>query len=138
MPLMMRDNRDDIDARVVQVVDRLELHIEQISDEPMRIGLVSDAVELQIRIAKTGFGRLLAELGTLGELDPVGGGLNAVVADLSGVTNCVQEVRRQRRLTAGKLHGHLPARLDRNRVVQQRLDVFPASAHGRSRPGWRP
>ncbi len=48
----------------------------------VRIGFVADTVELQIRVTQTGFGGLLAELGALRELDAVGRGLNAVVADL--------------------------------------------------------
>ena len=79
------DDRHDIDTRVVQVLDGAQLHVEQVSDQTVRVGFVADAVELQIGVAQSGFGGLAAELGALGELDAVGGGLHAVVADLAGV-----------------------------------------------------
>ena len=76
-----RDHRNDLDACVVQVVDRLQLHVEQIADQAVRVGCVADAVELQVRVTQPGVGGLLAELGALRELDSVGGRLHAVVAD---------------------------------------------------------
>ena len=78
-----RDDRYDFHAGIVKVVDRLELDVEEIADQAMRVGFVSDAIELQIGIAQTGFGRLLAELRALGELDAIGRRLNAVVSDLA-------------------------------------------------------
>ena len=91
----------------------------------MRVGRVADAVELEIRVAQPGFGRRLGEFGVLRELDAVGRRLDAVVADLAGIADRVEEVRRNRRLAARELHRHLPARLDGDGVVQHRLDVFP-------------
>jgi hypothetical protein len=92
----------------VQVVDGLELHVEQVADLAVRVGGVADAVELQVGVAQTGFsGGCFAELLALGELDAVGRGLHAVVADLAGVGDGVEEVRRQRGLAAGELHRHL-------------------------------
>ena len=121
-----RDHRDDVDAGAVQILDRAQLHVEQVADRAMRIGFVADAVELQIRVAQTGFGGLLGELRALGELDAVGRGLHALIADLAAIADGVQEVRRKRRLAAGELHRKLAARLDRHGVVEQRLDLFPA------------
>ena len=46
------DHRHDVDAGALQVLDRAQLHIEQIADRAMRIGCVADAVELQIRVAQ--------------------------------------------------------------------------------------
>ena len=91
----------------------------------MRVGFVADAVELQIRVAQTGFGGFLGELRALGELDTVGRSLHALIAQLAAIADGVQEVRRKRRLAAGELHRKLAARLDRNGVVEQGLDVFP-------------
>ena len=91
----------------------------------MGVGGIADAVKLQVRIAQPGFGRLLAEFRTLGELDAVGGRLHAVVADFARIADGVQEVRRKRRLATRKLHRHLAARLDRDGVVEQRLNIFP-------------
>ena len=42
---------------------------------------------------------------------------------LGRVAHGVEEDRRDRRLAAGELHGHLPPRLDRQRVVQELLHL---------------
>ena len=120
-----RRDRNDIDAGGVQILDRAQLDVEQVADEPMRVGGVADAVELQVGIAQAGLGRCLRELRALGELDAVGRRLHAVVADLLRVAHRVEEVRRHRRLAARELHRHLALGLDRDGVVEQRLDVFP-------------
>ena len=53
------DDRHDVDAGLVQVLDGLQLHVEQVADQAMRVGGVADAVELQVGVAQSGFGRLL-------------------------------------------------------------------------------
>ena len=110
---------------LIQVLDRAQLDVEQIADAAVRVGRVADAVELQIRVAQAGFGCGLRELRALGELDAVGRRLHAVVANLARVADRVQEVRRHRRLAARELHRHLAARLDRDGVVEDLLDVLP-------------
>ena len=120
-----RDDRNDVDAGGMQVLDRAELHVEEVADAAMRVGRIADAVELQVGIAQAGFRRRLREVDALGELDAVGRGLHRVVADLAGVAHGVEEIGRQRRFAARELHRHLPARLDGDRVVEHRLDVFP-------------
>ena len=45
------DDRDDeahVDAGGVEVLDRAQLHVEQIADLAVRVGLFADAVELQV------------------------------------------------------------------------------------------
>ena len=64
-----------------------------------------------------------ANAGILGEADAVGRGLHAEVADLAGVGDRVEEERRDRRLAARELHRHLAPRLDRERVVEDLLDL---------------
>ena len=118
--------RDDFHSGFVQIVYCLQFHVEQVADFAVRVGGVADAVELQIRIAHSGFGGLLGEFQTLREFDSVGCGLHAVVSHFAGVAHGIQEIRRQRRLAARELHRHLTPRLDRDRVVEHRLDVFPA------------
>ena len=120
------DDRDDVHAGVVQVGDRLQLHVEQVADETVRIGFVADAIELEIGVAEAGVGGLFAELGALGELDAVGGRLHGVVADLAGVADGVEEVGRQGGLATRELDRHLPAGLDADGVIEHRLDLFPA------------
>ena len=104
----------------------LQLDVEEVADQPVRVRGVADAVELQVGVAEPGLGRGLRELLVLREFDAVGRRLDAVVADLLRIADRVEEVRRQRRLAARELHRHLPLRLDRDGVVEQRLDVFPA------------
>ena len=121
-----RHDRNDVDAVVPQVFDRLQLDVEQVADAAMRVGGVADAVELQIRVAKPRVGRRLRELRALGELDAVCRRLHRVVPDLARVAHGVEEIRRHRRLAARELHRHLPARLDGDRVIENLFDVFPA------------
>ena len=77
-----RHDRHDVDAGRPEVLDRAQLDVEQVADEAVRVGGVADAVELQVGVAQAGFERGLGELRALGELDAVGRGLHAVVADL--------------------------------------------------------
>ena len=120
------DHGNDFHARAMQVIDGLQLHVEQVPHRAVRIGFVSDSVELQIGVAQAGFGGLGAEFLALGEFDAVGGGLNAVITHLAGVTDGVQEEGRKSGLAARELDRHLAARLDLRGVVQQSLDIFPA------------
>ena len=41
-----RDDENDLDARFVQVIDRAQLHVEEVADLSVRVGVVADAVEL--------------------------------------------------------------------------------------------
>ena len=70
----------------------------------MGVGGVADAVELQISVAHSSFGGLLREFQALGKFNSVGGCLHAVVSHFAGVADSVQEVWRERRLTARELH----------------------------------
>ena len=91
----------------------------------MLVRLVADPVELQVRVAHPGIGGRLGELRVLGELDAVGRGLHRVVADLPAILHGLEEVRRHGRFAARELDRHLAPRLDLDRVVQNRLDLFP-------------
>src|SRR6185312_6098629 len=106
--------------------DRTKLYVEQVADRAMRVGRIADAVKLEVRVAQPRFSRLFGELGALRELNSIGGRLHAVVSDFTRIANGVQKIRRQRRLASGELYGHLAARLDGDRVVEQLLDIFPA------------
>src|SRR5277367_4590517 len=99
--------RDDFYSGFVQVLDRLQLHVKQVADFAVRVRSIADSVELQIRIAHSGFGGLLGKLQTLGKFNSVGCGLHAVVSNFAGVANGIQEVRRQSWLAAGELYRHL-------------------------------
>ena len=86
-----RDDRHDVDAGRVQVLDRLQLDVEQVADPAVRVGGVADAVELQVGEAQAGLGRRPREVRRPGELDAVGGRLHRGVADLAGVADGVEE-----------------------------------------------
>ena len=116
---------NDIDACLMQVVDGLQLYVEAVADLAVAVGSIADAVELQVRVTQAGFRRGFGELFALGELDAVGRSLYRGVADLAGVGDRIQEVGRQRRLTAGELHRHLALGLDLDGVVQHGLDLVP-------------
>ncbi len=120
------DHRGDVNAGGVHVLDRLELGVEQVGDVAVRVGFVGHAVELEVSRVEARLLRLEGELGLEGEAEAVGGRLDVIVADLFGVAGRLQEVRRDRRLAAGELHRHLAARLERDRVVEDLLDLVEA------------
>jgi hypothetical protein len=78
----------------VKVVDRLQLYVEQVSNQAMRIRFVAYTVELQIRIAEPSLSGLPAELRTLRELDDDRCLLNAVLANLARIADRIEKVRR--------------------------------------------
>ena len=84
-----RGDQHDFDARFVHVLNGAQLHVEEVADLAVAVRVVADAVELQVGIAHARFEGLLAEFLALGELDAVGGGLHAVVADLARVAHRV-------------------------------------------------
>ncbi len=70
------DDRHDVHARGMEVLDGAQFDVEQVAHASMRVGGVADAVELQIRVAQAGLGRCSGEVRTLGELDAIGGRLH--------------------------------------------------------------
>src|SRR4029077_19462420 len=54
-----RDYRNNLNSGLVEVLDRLQLHIEQISNFAVCVSGVADAIELQIGVTHSGFGGLL-------------------------------------------------------------------------------
>jgi len=119
-------HQHDLNSGLVHVLNRAQLHVKQVADLPVAVRVVADAVELQVRVAHPRFKSLLAELLALGELNSVRRRLHAVVANLPRVGHSFQEMRAHRRLAAAELHGHLAARLDLQRVVQNLGDFRPA------------
>ena len=119
------DHEHDFDTGFVHVFDGAELDVEQVADLAMAVGVVPDAVELEIRVAQAGVEGLLRKFLALGEFDAVGGRLHRVVAYLARVANGVEEVRAHGGLATAELHGHLAARLDLHGVVENFLNFFP-------------
>jgi hypothetical protein len=78
-------HQDDLDAGIIEVVDRLELDVEQVPHLAMAVRVVADAVELEVDETESRPGRLEREIRALGELDSVGGGLDGVVPDVASV-----------------------------------------------------
>src|SRR5258707_12660974 len=89
----------------------------------MAIRVIPNAVKLEIYVTQTRFCRLTAKFLTFRELDSICRRLDGVIPNFSRVPNRLKEVRRNRRLTAGKLDRHLPPWLDRNRVIEDLLNV---------------
>ena len=110
----------------MQVVDCPHLHVEQIADLAMAIGVVAHAVKLQVNIAQASFGGFATEIFALGEFDSVGRCLNAVVTNLARILDRFDEVRRNRGLSTRELYRHLPTRLDRDRVIKNLADFIHA------------
>ncbi len=120
-----RGHQRDVDAVLVEVLDRAQLDVVEVTDLAVLVVLVPDPVELEVREAQPGLGGLAREILVLGEPDPVGGALDREVADLARVPDGRKEVRRKRRLAAGELDRELAPRLDGRRVVQELLDLVP-------------
>src|SRR5436190_18810043 len=57
-----RGHENDVNAGLVEVVDRTQFDVEQVADLAVRVGVVADAVELEIDKPKTGLGGLAAKL----------------------------------------------------------------------------
>src|SRR5438105_1751909 len=121
-----RRNQYDLNAGFVQVVDGPELYIEQVAHLPVTVRIVADAVELNVDVTQTCFGSLATEFFALRELNSIGCRLNRVVSNLARVTNCFDKVRRDSRFATRELDRHLATRLNRNRVVENLLDLFHA------------
>ena len=119
-----RDHRHNLDAGFVHIVDGLQFHIEQIADFAVRIGGISNAVKLQVRVTHTCFCRLLSEFKALGKLNSVGRCLHAVESDFARVANCIQKIRRKRRLAARELE---PGRSWKRPKLLSRLTKVPAA-----------
>ena len=91
----------------------------------MRVRLVAGAVELKVGHAQTRLFGLLRKAGLLRKSQAVRRALHRKVTDLTGIANRIEEVGRQRRLTAGKLDAHLTTRFDVDGVIQDSLDLIP-------------
>src|SRR5688572_23852515 len=72
----------------------------------------------------TGRLRCLAELDVFGEANAVGRGENPVETDLLRISDGLEVIRRERRLTAGEENDHLASWFERNSTVQDRFRVF--------------
>ncbi len=118
-------DEDHVDPGGVQILDGAELHVEEVADLAVRVGLLAHPVELQIGDAQARLLRGARVLGVLRERDAIGRALHAEVTDTLGVFDRAQEVRRQGRLSPGELDAHLPARLHTERLIEDLLDLLP-------------
>ena len=101
------DRRDgyDVDARFVHVFNGAQLDVKQIAHFTVAVGVVADPVELQVGQTKPGVKRALRELFALCEFNTIRRRLDAVVSQLSSVTDGINEVGRHGRLAPRKLYG---------------------------------
>ena len=100
------------------------LHVEQVRDVSVGVGLVGGPVELEVDHVQSRLLRLNRELGLESEAEAVGGGLDELVADLLRVRAGLEKVRRHGGLATGELHDHLPPGLEGDRVVEDLLDLL--------------
>ena len=91
----------------------------------MGVGLIGGSVELQVHQSESGILGAPAKPRILGEEYPIGGALDAKIANLSGVADGLQEMGTEGGLAAAELNAHLAARLNGQRVIEDLLDVFP-------------
>src|SRR5476649_1411214 len=91
-------DQNDLDTSLVQVIDRAQLHIEEISYLSVTVSVVTDAVELEIHVAQASLGGLVAKLLALRKLNPICCRLYRVIANLARISNSFDEVRRDCRL----------------------------------------
>jgi hypothetical protein len=101
----IHDRRDerDLDPDRCEILDRLELHIEKISDTAMLVVFLVRSIELQIDSVLSGFFRGLTKFNVLGVTNSVRRRKDAIETDLLRIRDCVQEVRRKRRLAAREI-----------------------------------
>src|SRR5688500_7619527 len=119
-------HQHNLNTSFVQVVDGAHLHIKQVTDLAMTVCIVTDAVKLKIYIAQSRFSCFAAEFFALRELNTVGRSLDAVVSHFPRISDRLEEVRRNRRLTTRKLNRHLPAGFNRDCVIQNLFDLVHA------------
>jgi len=94
--IVITDNRA---SGLVQVVDRLQLHVEQIAYSPVIVRRVANSVKLQVRIPHARFDCLLAEFKALRELDAIRPVARCYIPPCAHIAPR-QKIRRQRRLAA--------------------------------------
>ena len=119
-------HQHDFNASFVHVFNGAQLHVKEVADLAVAVGIVADAVELQVGVPHACIKSLLAELLALREFDAVGSRLHAVVANLARVRHRLQKVRAHGRFAAAELHGHLASRLDFQSIVENFLNLVPA------------
>ena len=95
-----RHHQRHVDASRLEVFERAQLDVEQISDLPVGVVFVSHAVELEVGEPQPRLLGLPGEVRFLGEADAVGGALGRLVSEVFRVGDRVQEVRRNGGLTA--------------------------------------
>src|SRR5207253_2507310 len=117
-------DQSHLDADRREVLNRAQLHVEEVADAPVLVLLLAHAVELQIDAVLSGLLRLTAELYVLRVAYAVRRGEYAVEADLLRVGHGVKEVGRERWLAAREEYDYLPSRLERDGAVEYRLRVL--------------
>ena len=78
----------------MQVVDCPHLDVKQIANLAMAVGVVANSVKLQVNVTQTSLSGFATEIFALGEFDSVGCCLHAVVTNLAGILDRLDEVRR--------------------------------------------
>src|ERR1041384_5218300 len=97
----------DFDPDFSQVLDRTQLNVEQVANTAVFVLLFTHTVELKINTVLSRCFRGSAKLDVLSETNSISRREDAIEADLLRVSDCVEVVRRKRRLTAREENDHL-------------------------------
>ena len=95
-----RHHQCDFDPDAGEIFDRLLLHIEQIANTAVLVLRFPDTIELKINAVLAGSFGGFAEFNVFSKTNSVRRSENAVEANLPGIGNRLQIVRRKRRLAA--------------------------------------
>src|SRR6185369_9652368 len=107
-----RHDEGDFDSSFCEVLDRSQLNVEQVANTAVLILLFTHAVKLKIHTMLSRSLCGFAELEIFSEANSVRRGEYAIETDLLRVSDCVEIIRRERRLTAGEEDNDLPSRLE--------------------------
>src|SRR6267378_7549589 len=64
-------NEHNLNARFMQVIDCTHLHIEQIANLAMAVGVITNSVKLEVNVAQTSLGSFATEIFALSKFDSV-------------------------------------------------------------------
>jgi len=112
----------------MQVVDRFQFYVEQVANRSMIVGGVADPVELQVGRNACRLLQSVQEFKNSWRIRFRWWQPARCCIQLCGVTNCIEEVRRQRRFAARELHRHLALRLYSDGIVEHGLDSSHVSS----------
>src|SRR5262249_15284068 len=104
-------HQGNFNAYLRQVLNGTDLYIKQVSDAPVLVLFLANAVKLQINAVLSCSLCRFTKLKVFSKANSVGRCQNAIEPDLFRIGNCVEVIRRKSRLATRKQDNYLPARL---------------------------